>query len=794
MVGFDQSRTMGEGAATSATSNYKNTVVNIKRLIGLAFDDPRAQAEMKRVYFTCVPIKRAMGGPDSIGVKLSLNGDDMVVSVEAVAGMMIKHLGMIAAQKAASSSVHVDAKDSKSVEQLFPQDWVVAIPSYFTDSQRRCLLVGCEMVGIKGVQRLMHEHTAVALSYGIFKDLNKEFKKDDATNIMFIDFGASCYTVSVVAFEPGKLVVKSTYFDENLGGRDFDYLIANWIAAKFEEKHKGKLSGKPMDSPKVILKLLAAAEKAKKTLSPQGVCEARISLECLMDDFDFSGTLTAEEYEIMCKPLLDRLSKPIEMALVEANLQASDLFSVEIVGGSTRIGSVKKTISAFLGGSTLFTTMNADEAVARGAALQSAILSPRFKVLPYEILESQPYPIKVSWDEETQGTSQQGVEVEGDVDGAELPTNSVIMFNRGLSFPIVRRVTLRRTGEFDVKVSYDEKSTFYGLNEASSNEICSFKIKASEGSDKKVRVNVKEDIHGIIHLSSVQMMEDIEEEEGLGGETKEGEDKKKKVKKTNLEFTTSRPLDWSKAEIEKAFEAEVSMANADRVVRETSDMRNELESYLYDMRDKITSDSHLGPYSTDVEKSVFSTALEATENWLYEEGFDATKSVYFDKLSEVKKIGTPIERRGVEASARPNAISTLQRKVEMYKAWLNDSQSDEMYSHISDEERKKCHSKCDEVFSWMYDMLDKQGSLAANVDPAVTCAEINTKSKELTDICSPIKNKPAPMPKKVDVKPAEVGHKEGAKQDEATEGSHPMDAEPTDETTSQNPTEDMQID
>jgi len=790
MVGFDQSRTMGEGAATSATSNYKNTVVNIKRLIGLAFDDPRAQAEMKRVYFSCVPVKRAMGGPDSIGVKVCLNGEDMVVTIEAIAGMMVKHLGMIAAEKAAASSTHIDAKDFKTVEQLFPQDWVVAIPSYFTDSQRRAFVVGCEMAGIKGVQRLMHEHTAVALSYGIFKDLNKEFKKDEPTNVMFIDFGASCYTVSIVAFETGKLLVKSTYFDETLGGRDFDYLIASWIANKFEEKHKGKLSGSPMENPKVALKLFAAAEKAKKTLSPQGVSEARINLECLMDDFDYSGTLTAEEYEVMCKPLLDRLIKPIELALAEAKLQPSTLSSVEIVGGSTRIGSVKRTISNFLGGMTLFTTMNADEAVARGAALQSAILSPRFKVLPYEILEAQPYPIKVSWDEETQGSSQQGVEIEGVADGAEMPANSVIMFDRGLSFPIVRRVTLRRSGEFQVNVSYDEKSAFYGQNAASSSEICTFKIKASEGAEKKVRVNVKEDIHGIIHLSSAQMVEEIDDEGVPDTEAKEGDDKKKKLKKTNLEFTTVRPLDWTKPEIEKAFEAEVSMANADRVVRETSDMRNELESYIYDMRDKISSDIHLGPYSTDAEKSSFSVTLEATENWLYEDGFDAVKSVYFDKLSALKKIGTPIERRSVEAASRPNAVSTLQRKVEMYKAWLNESQTDSKYSHITDDERQKCHSKCDEVSSWMYEMLDKQGSLSNSVDPAVTCAEISSKSQELTDVCSPIKNKPAPKPMKEE-KPPEVEKKQEAK---PSEGPQPMETEPAQENTPGDVSDHMQVD
>lgn len=777
MVGFDQSRSVGEVAATTAASNYKNTIFNFKRLIGLAFDDPRAQAEMKKCPFTYVPIKHASGGPDSVGVKVTFSGEETIMSMEAVAGMMLKHLGGISAAKAATVSNGADEKD------LFPQDWVIAIPSFFDDAQRRALLAACEITGIPGVQRLMHEHTAVALSYGIFKDLRKEFSKEHPTNIMFIDMGASCYTVSVVAFETGKLVVKSCFFDEYLGGRDIDELIAQWIADKFEEKYKGKLSGKPMNQPKVVIKLLAAAEKAKKTLSPQGVKEARIGLECLMDDFDFNITLTADEYENLVAPLLARLAKPIQLALEEAKVTSTDLASVEIVGGSTRVGCVKRAISEVLGIPTLSTTMNADEAVARGAALQSAILSPRFKVLPYEIQESQPFPIKLAWDDE---------EAVGD-DG--VPTNSVVMFDRGLNFPIVRRVTLKRAGAFDVKCSYDQSATRYGFRDGVSNDICTFKIVAPPGDLKKIRVNVKQDIHGIITLSSGQMVEEIDDEEVLpDAESNEGEEKKKKVKKTLLDFSTIRPLDWTKAEIEKAFEAEVAMSNVDRVVRETSDQRNELESYIYSMRDKIISDNGLAPYANEEEKAAFSAALESIENWLYEDGFDATKSVYAEKLGELKVIGGPIESREYESNARPGAVATLQRKVEMFTQWLNESAGKEEYGHITDDERQKCHSKCDEISSWMYEILDKQGSIAVNVNPVVTVAEINAKAKELTDTCSPIRHKPAPAPapkpakeeKKVEEKaPTTSGPK--------AEGE-PMETEATEPETAEAKSETMEMD
>jgi heat shock protein 4 len=778
MVQFANCRLTGEAAATTATSHYKNTICNMKRLVGLEFNEPRAQAEMKRVPFCCVPFKHGSGGPDSVGVKVMYNNQETTMSIEAVTGMMVKALGMIAAKNSAAKSSDMEGK---TVEQLFPQDWVVAIPPYYTDAQRRAFLAGCEGTGINGIQRLMHESTATALAYGIFKDVKKQFTKDKPTNVMVIDMGASCYQVSIVAFEPGKLTVKSCYYDENLGGRDFDEVIAHWIAQHFETKHKGKLSGKPMESPKVRLKILAAAEKAKKTLSPQGVKEASINLESLMDDLDYHVNITATEYEKLCEPLLARLAKPIEASLAEAKLSAADLDSVEIVGGSTRIGCVKRALTEILGGITLSTTMNADEAVARGAALQSAILSPRFKVLPYEIVEAQPYPIKVEWDGET----HTGVEVETDADGA---ANSVVMFNRGLNFPIVRRVTLRRAGDFSVTAAYDNSAASFGLVAGGSNEIATFTIKAPPGEEKKVRVNVKEDIHGIIHLSSAQMVEEVEEEEEMKdgeGEAKEGEEpvKKKKIKKTNLEYTVTRPLDWTKAEIEKVYEREVEMSNVDRIVRETSDKRNELESYIYEMRDKIVSESQLALYATEQEKATFSQELESAENWLYEDGFDAAKKTYADKLDGLKNIGSPIQRRQAEAAARPNAVARLQQSVETYKKWLNESQADEKFAHITDEERQKAIEKCDEISTWMYDMLDKQGYLPTNADPACTVAEIQAKNTELNSVVSPIMHKPAPKPPKVEEPKAEdKPSEEKAEEPKAEETpAEPMETEETPE-------------
>ena len=780
---------VGETATSGMMSNYKNTVSGtiLKRLIGLPFDDPRAQYEMEKYksYVTCVPYQHASGGPPSVGIQVQLAGETKVLSVEAIYGMMVQHLGEIAAAKALQSSTDPNIPLSK----LLPQDWVVAIPNYYTDAQRRSVLAACEIVGLKGVNRLMHETTATALAYGIFKDLKKEFAEQKGM-VMFIDMGACAYTVSVAAFEPGKLIIKSVHGDMNLGGRDFDDAIANWIAEQFTAKYKAKLSSAPMETPKTRLKLLAAAEKAKKTLSPAGVKEVRINLEMLQDDLDFAASLETGVYEKLCEPLLARLASPIEAALAEAGITVKDLTSVEIVGGSTRIGCVKRKLNDILGANVvLSTTMNADEAVARGAALQSAILSPRFKVLPYEIVESQPYPIRISWQD---GDHAAGVEVDA-ASGTESATDSVIMFDRGLGFPITRRVTLRRAGDFTVQALYDDSAQKYGFPAGAGTSIAEFQIKSPPGEEKKVRVNIKEDIHGIIHLSSSQVVEEIESEDAVTPAAdvaaKEGDATAapKKIKKTNLDFSIRRPLDWTADEIVKANEMEVAMQNADRIVRETADMRNELESYIYDMRDKINSDSLLGMYGTDAEKVLFNAKNEEAENWLYEDGFDAKKSAFSEKLAELKKLGGPIEKRQSEALGRASAVSKLQATLELYSNWVNESQANEMYAHITDEERAKVRGWCDEASAWMYEKLDQQGGLAPNQDAVLTITDLESKNQFLNVNCGPVMRRPVP-PKKVEVPPAAAESKPGdtppapdgtANGDETKDEGTPMEVEPT---------------
>ena len=197
------------------------------------------------------------------------------------------------------------------------------------------------------------------------------------------------------------------------------------------------------------------------------------------------------------------------------------------------------------------------------------------------------------------------------------PTNSVIMFERGCNFPIVRRVTLRRSGKFTVDAMYGKTADNYNFPKGLAKKIASFQIDAPPNVDCKIRVIVKQDIHGLRTLSSAQMVEEVAdtttavpgaEEQGEEAKVSEGEvvlddkdatAKKVKIKKTNLSFTVVRPLDWTETKLQREIEVEVDMTNNDRIVGQTADARNKLESYIYNMRNKIMSDISFHPPLTN---------------------------------------------------------------------------------------------------------------------------------------------------------------------------------------------------
>lgn len=354
MVCFgEKQRFMGSAAAASAVMNPKSTVSQVKRLIGRKFQEPNVQNDLKMFPFeTCE-------SPDGgINIKVKYLGEIHIFSPVQILGMIFTNLKEIA---------------EKNLE-IPVVDCVIGVPSYFTDLQRREYLNAAAIAGLKPLS-LIHDCTATALSYGIYKT---NFPNSGKCHVAFVDIGHCDTQVSVASFESGQMKILSHAFDSNLGGRDFDEILFNHFAAQFKEKYRIDV----YSNLKACIRLRAACEKLKKVLSANA--EAPLNIECLMEEKDVKGFIKREEFEDLSCGLIERISAPCRRALADSGLSPEKLHMVEVVGSGSRIPAITKMLSSLFGRETS-RTINVSECVARGCALQCAMLSPAFRVKEYEV-------------------------------------------------------------------------------------------------------------------------------------------------------------------------------------------------------------------------------------------------------------------------------------------------------------------------------------------------------------------------------------------------------------------------
>ena len=678
----------------------------------------------------------------NVGVYIMYDGKETVISVEHLMAMML-----------------VKAKDvaNKANNGINLADAVIAVPNWYTDSQRRGILSACEIASLNCL-KVVNEAAMVALSYGIFKSAKKLFSETDPTHIMFIDIGYTCYTVTIVDFIQENMTVLSTVCDREFGGRDFDDIIVEFLAETFQTKFGIDVR----KNKKAVLKLQAAAEKAKKTLSPAGVNEVSVSVECVADDKDLNVYLTREVLEKRTVDLIDRLEAPIVQALAEAKLTKEQISETEIVGGCTRVNIIKKRLGEILGlDSTamhfgLKTTMNSDEAVARGTALQCAMVSSRIKVKPFNITDTLYYGITANFEMTLSAASEESKEDVG------VKGTSALLYSRGAPFPHKpRRMTFpKKSSSFSVSLTYDEASVPL-LPVGESRAITTFNViippELVASGAKDVRVTFNLDKHGLAYIQSAEILEEIivaEEplpvppSEGKEGEATSPDVKaepvmKRKLQKTELKVV-SETFGITKDEIKGCIEMEAQMQLEDRVIIETAERRNELESYIYNMRDKI--DHALKSFATADETSQLKSLMETTEDWLYNDGFDTVKSEYVKRLDDLRSISNKVEFRYNEDEQRPAAINALKSQIDLCKKFA--STYDDAHSHIEEDERDKIRTEAKEAESWIFDMQSKQGDLAQSADPVLSTDGISKRRNALFLATNPIiiKKKPAPAP------------------------------------------------
>ncbi|KAB5574235.1 hypothetical protein DKX38_001429 [Salix brachista] len=748
----DKQRFIGTAGAATTMMNPKNSISQIKRLIGRPFSDPELQRDLKSLPFTVTE------GPDGFPlIQARYLGEMRTFTPTQVLGMVFSDLKIIG-QKNLNAAV---------------VDCCIGIPVYFTDLQRRAVLDAATIAGLHPL-RLMHETTATALAYGIYKT---DLPENDQLNVAFVDVGHASMQVCIAGFKKGQLKILAHSFDRSLGGRDFDEVLFQHFTTKFKAEYHIDVN----QNARACLRLRAACEKLKKVLSANP--EAPLNIECLMEEKDVRGLIKREEFEQISIPILERVKRPLEKALQDAGLAVENVHTVEVVGSASRIPSIMKILTEFFGKEPK-RTMNSSECVSRGCALQCAILSPTFKVREFQVQECFPFSIAISW----KGAAPDSQ------NGAADNQQGTIVFPKGNPIPSIKALTFYRSGTFSIDVKYADVSELQAPDKISTYTIGPFQSTKSERA--KVKVKVRLNLHGIVSVESATLLEEEEVEvpvtkepskepakmdtdevpsdaatkgpnkadanmeeaksaadaSGVENGVPEAdkptqmetdtkvETPKKKVKKTNIPVSEVVYGGIPAAEVEKLLEKEYEMALQDRVMEETKEKKNAVEAYVYDMRNKL-SDKYQ-EFVTDPEREGFTAKLQETEDWLYEDGEDETKGVYIAKLEELKKQGDPIEVRYKEYTERGPVLDQLVYCINSYREAAVSS--DPKFEHIDLNEKQKVLNECVESEAWLREKKQHQDSLPKYATPVLLSADVRKKAEALDRFCRPIMTKPKP--------------------------------------------------
>ncbi|XP_034037148.1 heat shock 70 kDa protein 4b isoform X2 [Thalassophryne amazonica] len=802
-----RNRSIGAAAKSQVVTNCKNTVQLFKRFHGRVFSDPYVQRLKSSLVYDIAQMPTG-----TTGIKVMYMEEEKVFSIEQVTAMLLTKL-----KETAENALKKPVADC-----------VVSVPCYYTDAERRSVVDAAQIAGLNCL-RLMNETTAVALAYGIYKqDLPPPEEK--ARNVVFVDMGHSGYQTSVCAFNKGKLKVLATACDPEIGGKNFDDVLVNYFCEEFGKKYKLDVKSKP----RALVRLYQECEKLKKLLSANS-SDLPLNIDCFMNDIDVTGKMNRGKFEEMCADILARVEPPLQRLLEHTKLKKDDIYAVEIVGGASRIPAVKERISKFFG-KELNTTLNADEAVARGCALQCAILSPAFKVREFSITDVVPYPISLKWHSAAE---------EGLSDCEVFPKNHAAPFSKVLTF--------YRKEPFSLEAYYNCPNELPYPDPTIGQFLIQKVVPQASGESSKVKVKVRVNIHGIFSVSSASLVEvqkpdeteepmeteqtnekngenkmqtDQEEQQSQGDGQKETEEKpahenedmettpeenksekksdqppqakKPKVKTKVLELPIENSPQWQLADdmLNLFVENEGKMIMQDKLEKERNDAKNSVEEYVYDMRDKLHG--LLEKFVSEPDREALSQKLDDTENWLYEDGEDQPKQVYIDKLAELKKLGQPILERFVEAEERPKAFEDLGKQIQQYMKFIEACRmKEEQYDHLDEADVTKVDKLASDAMMWMNSAMNQQSKQSLTVDPSVKVKEIEAKTRELFSACNPIVTKPKPkveLPK--EDTPAEqngpVDGQEKPQEDAADKGTAENTGNPTSESTENKP--DMDLD